>query len=68
LLEAIARQTGGRVIAAADLNSFVRRLPNIKVPIMEAWSFPLWHTPEMFGFALICLLAEWGLRRRKGMP
>jgi hypothetical protein len=68
LLESIARQTGGRVIAAADLNSFVRRLPQLKAPVMEAWSFPLWHTPEMFGFALACLLAEWGLRRRKGLP
>jgi len=67
LLESIARQTGGRVIAAEDLNAFVRGLPNLKAPIMEAWSFPLWHTPEMFGFALVCLLAEWGLRRRKGM-
>jgi hypothetical protein len=68
LLADLARQTGGRVVAAADLDSFVRRLPKIKAPVMEAWSFPLWHTPEMFGFALICLLAEWGLRRRKGMP
>jgi hypothetical protein len=68
LLQGVARQTGGRVVDAADLDSFVRRLPNMKAPVMEAWSFPLWHTPEMFGFALICLLAEWGLRRRKGMP
>jgi uncharacterized membrane protein len=67
LLENIARQTGGRVIAARDLNAFVRELPNHPAPIMEAWSFPLWHTPEMFGFALLCLLGEWGLRRRKGM-
>ena len=67
-LESIARKTGGRVVPAADLDSFVRRLPNMKAPVMEAWSFPVWHTPEMFGFALICLLAEWGLRRRKGMP
>jgi len=67
-LESIARKTGGRIVAAADLDSFVRRLPNMKAPVMEAWSFPLWHTPEMFGFALVCLLAEWGLRRRKGMP
>jgi len=68
LLENIAHQTGGRRIAAADLNAFVRQLPKMKAPVMEAWSFPLWHTPEMFGFALLCLLAEWGLRRRKGMP
>ena len=68
LLESIARKTGGRVVSAGDLDSFVRRLPNMKAPVMDAWSLPLWHTPEMFGFALVCLLAEWGLRRRKGMP
>jgi hypothetical protein len=67
LLERIARETGGRVIAAKDLESFVRQLPDRRAPVMEAWSFPLWHTPEMFGFALVCLLAEWALRRRKGM-
>jgi len=68
LLENLAARTGGRMVAAEDLNSFVRRLPALKAPVMEAWSFPLWHTPEMFGFALLCLLAEWGLRRRKGLP
>jgi hypothetical protein len=68
LLESIAQQTGGRVIPAAELAAFARNLPNRHAPVMEAWSYPLWHTPEMFGFALACLLAEWGLRRRKGWP
>jgi hypothetical protein len=68
LLEAIARKTGGQVIAAADLSSFARKLPGLKAPVMETWSYPLWHTPAMFAFALACLLAEWGLRRWKGMP
>lgn len=67
LLEEVARRTGGRVVAAADLPSFVRQLPSLRAPEMEAWSFPLWHTPEMFAFALACLLAEWGLRRWKGL-
>jgi uncharacterized membrane protein len=68
LMEAIARKTGGQVIAAADLNSFARKLPGFKAPVMETWSYPLWHTPVMFAFALACLLAEWGLRRWKGLP
>jgi len=68
LLESLAQRTGGRVIAASELNAFARSLPNLKAPVMESWSFPLWHTPEMFGFALLCLLAEWGLRRWKGLP
>ncbi len=68
LLEDIARKTGGEVVAAEDLEKFVRRLPELKAPVMETWSYPAWHTPLMFGFALACLLAEWGLRRWKGLP
>ncbi|MBL9190538.1 MAG: hypothetical protein JNK23_23875 [Opitutaceae bacterium] len=68
LLEDIARKTGGQVVAAADLESFVKRLPELRAPVMETWSYPAWHTPLMFGFALACLLAEWGLRRWKGLP
>lgn len=67
LLEAIARQTGGEMIAADKLEDFVRTLPNRKAPITESWAFPLWHTPAVFLFALICFVAEWGLRRWKGM-
>ena len=68
LLEDIARKTGGQVVAAAELDGFVRRLPELRAPVMETWSYPAWHTPVMFAFALACLLAEWGLRRWKGMP
>jgi uncharacterized membrane protein len=68
LLEDIARQTGGQVVAAEELDKFVRRLPELRAPVMETWSYPAWHTPLMFGFALACLLAEWGLRRWKGLP
>jgi hypothetical protein len=35
---------------------------------MEAWTFPIWHTPAMFAFALACFVSEWGLRRWKGLP
>jgi uncharacterized membrane protein len=68
LLEEIARKTGGQMVAAGELEKFVRRLPELRAPVMETWSYPAWHTPLMFGFALACLLAEWGLRRWKGMP
>jgi hypothetical protein len=68
LLEDIARKTGGRVIAASELEAFARELPQAKAPVMETWSYPAWHTPLMFAFALGCLLAEWGVRRWKGMP
>lgn len=65
LLESIAQRTGGEVIRAADLDSFVRSLPEKKAPVMETRARPLWHTPAMFALALACLIAEWGLRRWK---
>ena len=68
LLENIAQKTGGQVVAAADLENFVKKLPNLHAPVMETWSYPLWHTPAMFAFALACLLLEWGVRRFKGLP
>ena len=67
-LESIARKTGGEIIPASQLERFARNLPNRHAPIMEPWTYPLWHTPAMFGFALACFLSEWGLRRWKGMP
>ncbi|MBL9128129.1 MAG: hypothetical protein JNL97_10800, partial [Verrucomicrobiales bacterium] len=68
VLEEIARKTGGRMVAAQDLAAFVRELPTRTAPVMEAWSRPAWHTPVLFAFALACLVAEWGLRRMKGLP
>jgi len=68
LLESIARKTGGEIVPADKLDQFARSLPHKHVPITESWTFPLWHTPAMFGFALACFLSEWGLRRWKGMP
>jgi hypothetical protein len=68
LLEELARKTGGQVIAAEELEKFAKKLPDLKAPVMETWSYPAWHTPLMFAFALGCLCAEWGLRRWKGMP
>ena len=68
LLQELARKTGGQVVAAAELESFARKLPQLQAPVMETWSYPAWHTPVMFAFALGCLLTEWGVRRWKGLP
>ena len=68
LLETIAKQTGGQIVSAGELDSFARKLPNKHAPVMEAWTQLLWHTPAMFAFALACFLGEWGLRRWKGLP
>ena len=68
LLEAIARNTGGEVIRAQNLDEFARSLPNKRAPVMEAWTSPVWNQPATFAFALACLVGEWGIRRWKGLP
>ena len=67
LLETLARKTGGEVVARDKLGDFVERLPRRTAPITESWSFPLWHQPVVFLFALACFVAEWGIRRWKGL-
>jgi hypothetical protein len=67
LLEQIARQTGGQVIPVDQLKKFATGLPNRKAPITETWSAPLWHRSGVFLFALACFIAEWGLRRSRGL-
>lgn len=67
LLEQLARNTGGRVLAPEDLEKFARQLRHEKVPIMETWTSPMWHRASVFLFALVCFAAEWGLRRWRGL-
>ncbi len=67
LMEQLARQTGGRVLAPEDLDTFARELPEQRAPVTESWTRPLWHTPWMFLCALACFVGEWGLRRWKGL-
>lgn len=68
LLARIAQVTGGEVIAADGLDHFVGTLPNRKIPVTEAWTYPLWHQWPVFLLAIVCLVGEWGLRRWKGLP
>ncbi|HWD92800.1 MAG TPA: glutamine amidotransferase [Verrucomicrobiae bacterium] len=67
LLQNLAQRTGGEIVPLADLEKFVRTLPERRSPVMETWSDPLWHKPAVLLFALACFVAEWGLRRWKGM-
>ena len=66
-LAALASKTGGEVVDGDRLDSFVASLPSRRAPITEQWTSPLWHTPFYFLIAVICLLAEWGLRRVNGL-
>lgn len=66
-MEKLAKATGGRVLAPDDLESFVKSLPAERAPVMETWTTPLWHTPWVLLAALTCFLAEWTIRRRRGL-
>jgi len=67
LLESLARRTGGAVIPLDRLKAFVKQLPDRHAPITDTVAEPLWRKAEIFLFVLACCLAEWGLRRRKGL-
>ncbi|MBM80477.1 MAG: hypothetical protein CMJ78_07780 [Planctomycetaceae bacterium] len=68
LMQAIAKKTGGRIVKPAELPQFVAGLATEEMPVSEMWTFPLWDHPAIFAFVLACLIAEWGLRRWKGLP
>jgi len=67
-LEELARQTGGEVIERDDLRSFAEGLPSRRAQLTDQTLYPLWHHPSVFLVALLCLAAEWGLRRWNGLP
>lgn len=66
-LATLASKSGGEVVDAGRLDSFVSSVASRRVPISENWMSPLWHQPFYFLFAIVCLLAEWGLRRVNGL-
>lgn len=68
LMEQLAQATGGEVLTVDDLPSFVESLPERDVPVKEASTTPLWHSPWMLAAILLLLGGEWGLRRWKGLP
>jgi uncharacterized membrane protein len=71
LLEKIARQTGGRVLELGELDAFVRDLPQERAPITTVWVRPLWDLPwaetGLLTLVLGCLVAEWAIRRWRGL-
>lgn len=67
LLDTIAAKTRGQVVEGARLDDFIASLSARGAPITERWSAPFWHQPLFFLFAIVCLVAEWGLRRTNGL-
>ena len=68
LLDDLANKTGGRVLRLDELDGFAEILPTLRVPVTETVHFPIWHQTPFFLLALACFVAEWFLRRRKGLP
>ena len=68
LLDRVARATGGELVEAEKLPALVDLLPTRHAEITEPYIRPMWHQPLVFLLAILCLTAEWGLRRWKGLP
>lgn len=67
LLRDLAGKTGGEVVPMENLESFAGNLDQKKAPIVETFSYPLWHKTPVFLLALACFITEWGVRRWKGL-
>ncbi|WP_146389812.1 glutamine amidotransferase [Allorhodopirellula solitaria] len=67
LLETMTKQSGGEIVREDRLEQFANDLPDKKVPVTEAWVYPIWHHPWVMMTAMLFLCCEWGLRRWKGL-
>ena len=63
LLESLARETGGRVVNAADAAELVRTLPNRSIRTENPIRDPLWNSPAALLLVISVLAAEWIVRR-----
>jgi hypothetical protein len=68
LLEALARGSGGALVAATDLEAFTRSLHDRPAPVSDLETRPLWHSWAVLLLALGCFAGEWALRRTRGLP
>ena len=67
-MQTVAEKTGGRVLSADELDSFVDDLQTSDAPVMETFSWPIWHQWGVFLVALACFAGDWTIRRRRGYP
>lgn len=64
----VASATGGRLVPIEELDSFVDDLSRSDAPLVEVWSWPIWHQWWIFGIAVGCFVTDWTIRRRNGLP
>lgn len=67
-LQSVADLTKGRMVELKELDRFIDSLPQSSAPLVEVWSWPIWHSWWIFLAALACLVTDWALRRRRGLP
>ncbi|MDG1895465.1 MAG: glutamine amidotransferase [Fuerstiella sp.] len=67
-LSDVAKSTGGRLVPIDQLSSFVDDLSHSEAPLVEVWSWPIWHQWWVFCVAVGCFVTDWTIRRRLGMP
>ena len=66
-LRTLATLTGGTIMSdSADLGRILDRPLDVKDRVMTARS-PVWDSPIFLGLIFALLVAEWTLRRRKGL-
>lgn len=67
LMQSLADASGGKVLELSEVEAFMKTLAELKAPVTEKISRPLWHLPWIFLLALACFSGEWAIRRWKGV-
>lgn len=68
LLQQLAQTTGGRMLKMNELDQFSDDAAHRNAPLVEVWSWPVWHQWWVFLTAVACFVTDWTLRRRQGLP
>lgn len=68
LLQSLAATTGGRILQPDELDQFSNESAHQHAPLVEVWSWPVWHQWWVFVTAVACFVTDWTLRRRQGLP
>ncbi|SKA82025.1 Uncharacterized membrane protein [Prosthecobacter debontii] len=66
-MKQLAEESGGQVLDLNQLKQLPELLNNIRVPVEETVTEPLWHAPWIFALILGLLGAEWWMRRKGGL-
>ena len=66
-MQALAEQTGGELLDLDDLGSLPKRIEHPTVEVTRVKTTALWHVPIVFLLAIACFVAEWALRRSRGL-